>query len=227
MANPLPHEQQQQIADRIRSLTGILDIRQGELARRLHIDPANLSKALSLRIPLTNGLINSIIVNIGVRRDWILHGLEPVFEPEPEVVEVRSCNQTGTPVYDVDVCAGCTEQSMMFTDDRIIGRVSLPSLSPNACIIPVSGDSMEPVIRNGGFVAIRPISDPSNIFWGQIYVVVMDDYRMVKFLRRHPGDSERVVLHSANADYDDMDVLRSDIRRLFLVEAILNITIRC
>ena len=35
-----------------------------------------------------------------------------------------------------------------------------------------------------------------------------------------------MVLRSANHDYDDMEVERSDIRRLFLVEAIINYDIR-
>lgn len=44
---------------------------------------------------------------------------------------------------------------------------------------------------------------------------------MVKYLRRH-ADPGMVILHSDNPDYDDMDVLRSDIRSLHVVEAILN-----
>ena len=70
-------------------------------------------------------------------------------------------------------------------------------------------------------MAIRPIRDMRNIFWGQIYVVELPEFRMVKYLRRH-ADPGMVILHSDNPDYDDMDVLRSDIRSLHVVEAILN-----
>ena len=75
-------------------------------------------------------------------------------------------------------------------------------------------------------MAIRPVSDSGYIFWGQIYVIVLDDYRLVKYLRRHPSDPGLVVLHSANPEYDDMDVARADLRRLFVVEAILNYELR-
>jgi phage repressor protein C with HTH and peptisase S24 domain len=54
----------------------------------------------------------------------------------------------------------------------------------------------------------------------------MEDYRMVKYLRRH-SDNDKVILHSANPDYDDMEVSRKDIIGLYLVEAILNYDIRC
>ncbi|MDE6377590.1 MAG: S24 family peptidase [Duncaniella sp.] len=64
-----------------------------------------------------------------------------------------------------------------------------------------------------------------NIFWGQIYVVQLEDYRMVKFVRRHK-DPDKVILHSENPDYDDMDVDRRDILGMYLVEVILNCQIR-
>lgn len=65
-----------------------------------------------------------------------------------------------------------------------------------------------------------------NIYWGQIYVVVMEDYRMVKTVRRH-HDQSKVILHSINPDYDDMEVDRRDIIALYLVEAILNYSVLC
>ena len=85
---------------------------------------------------------------------------------------------------------------------------------------------MSPTICDGGYVAIRPINDMRNIFWGQIYVVGLEEYRMVKFVRKHP-DNSMVILHSANPAYDDMEVLRSDIKSLYLVENILNYSRRC
>ena len=52
-------------------------------------------------------------------------------------------------------------------------------------------------------------------------MVEREEFRMVKYLRRHP-DPSMGILHSDNPAYDDMDVARSDIRALFVVEAILN-----
>ena len=70
--------------------------------------------------------------------------------------------------------------------------------------------------------AVREVGDTSIIYWGQIYVVLLDDYRMVKYLRRHPDDS-KVVLRSANPAYDDIDVPKSAIRGLFFVSKIVKV----
>lgn len=59
-----------------------------------------------------------------------------------------------------------------------------------------------------------------------MYVIVLDDYRMVKFVRRN-ADNTKVTLHSDNPAYDDMEVNRDDIRRLYLVEAVINCDLRC
>lgn len=84
---------------------------------------------------------------------------------------------------------------------------------------------MSPVINNGDYVALREVRDPSIIFWGQIYVVLLEDYRMVKYLRRH-ADSSMVVLRSANPSYDDIEVARSAIKDLFFVHNIIHIDTR-
>lgn len=51
-----------------------------------------------------------------------------------------------------------------FTTDRIIGSINIPDMRPGNLIVKVNGDSMSPVIADGAYVAIRPVSDPTGIF---------------------------------------------------------------
>ncbi len=224
------------VVGRIRHIISTLNMSQAAFARRLGVNPANLSKLLGGTLSLSEGFINRLVVELGVSKQWLVEG-EGVPYPKPvhaatvsdsadEAIAVEPVDQ-GLPVYDVDVTAGARELSLMLTDDKIVGYVKLPNLPSDCVLARVSGDSMKPVISNGGFVAIRPVSSPKTIFWGQIYVIVLDDYRMVKYVRRHPDDDKLVRLRSANPDYDDIDVERSEIRRMFIVEAILNFDIRC
>ncbi len=221
------------IIGRIKHLITRLGLRQGAFASRISFNAGNFSKVLSGQLPVSESLINRIVADLGVSKVWLTDGRGLPFERSAPPVDggiipgmTPSEGPCGIPIYDVDVTAGTQELSLMLTDDRIIGRVNLPSLNPDDMIVRVSGDSMDPVIKDGGYVAVRQVSDPRYIFWGQIYVIVMDDYRMVKYLRRHPSDNSLVVLHSANPAYDDMDVAREDLRRLFFVDAILNYQVR-
>ena len=227
-----PEIDQQAVIDRIHFLIENMRLSQAAFARRLRLDPGNLSKHLSGRLPITKGLVNRIAVDLAVSKHWLLTGEGVPFEkPLPPTESAKAefavaAPQKGTPIYDIDVTAGCLSLSQMFTEDRIIGFVDLPTLRSDSVIVRVFGDSMMPEIPDGAYVAIRHISDTSCIFWGQIYVVILDDYRMVKHIRRH-ADPDKLILRSANPAYDDLEINRSQVRNLFLVETILNLTTRC
>ena len=84
---------------------------------------------------------------------------------------------------------------------------------------------MVPVISDGDWLALRELANPQYVYWGQIYVVLLDDFRLVKFVRKH-SDPSMVLLRSANPAYDDMEVSRTDIREMMLVEKVLHIANR-
>ncbi|MCM1520451.1 MAG: hypothetical protein NC098_06665 [Lachnoclostridium sp.] len=221
------------IIDRIHYIMRINNMTQARFARHIGIDPSNLSKVLTGKQPVSDSLINRIVVDAGVSKKWLRDGEDTPYS-KPLLAEeilidsplIPSETPTGTPVYDIDVTAGCHDLESMFSELRPIGTVQLPGLKNKQIIVNVSGDSMAPTICDGGYVAIRPINDMRNIFWGQIYVVGLEEYRMVKFVRKHE-DRSMVILHSANPAYDDMEVERRDIKSLYLVENILNYHRRC
>lgn len=221
--------QQQSVLGRIKYLIKSSGKSQAEFARMISIDPSNLSKHLSGKLPISDALINRIVVDMGVSKLWLKEGKDVPYSknagvalPVVDMMQDMQGRSGGIPVYDIDVTAGCTPLEAQLTADRISGYVSLPRLSPDTLIVRVSGDSMTPDIIDGGMIALRPLMNPDTIFWGQIYVVVTDDFRLVKYVRRHPDNPDKVILHSANPNYDDMEVNRADIRGMFRVEAIIN-----
>lgn len=216
--------------DRVRYLMHMLRKTQAQFAQLIGLDPANLSRALKPGNNVREGFLNRIIVNLGVSKEWLVTGMGEPFPKGTHTLEVTEGNLitptfttrvVGAPVYDIDVTAGSMELSRMFTKERIIGHLDMPGINAEYPVVRVTGDSMYPRISNGAYVSIRQVSIDSPIFWGQIYVVVLDDYRMVKYVRRH-ANPDLVTLHSDNPQYDDMEIPRHLIRGLFMVETILN-----
>ena len=102
--------------------------------------------------------------------------------------------------------------------------VNLPEISKTAKIVTANGDSMEPVIYNGNRVVIREIFNWEDIFYGQIYLILLDEYRMIKYIRRYEQDEKNyIILRSENSRYDDIKLHKSKIRKLFIVENILSV----
>ena len=222
-------QKQHDIIGRIKYLIKRSGKSQAEFARMLSIDPSNISKHLSGKLTVSDSLINRIVVDMGVSKQWLKDGEDTPFSknagvalPLLDLAAAPSPQTTGIPVYDIDVTAGCTPLEAQLTADSITGYLSLPRIARDALIVRVSGDSMTPDIIDGGMIAIRPITNVDTIFWGQIYVVVTPDFRLVKYVRKHPSNPDIVVLHSANPFYDDMEIPRTDIRAMFRVEAIIN-----
>lgn len=217
------------IVDRLRYLVKMSKMTQARFAEQIGIDPSNLSKHLSGKSPVSEALVNRIVVEMGVSKQWLRDGTDLPYGNRTMArsidvglpLAVEETPSGGTPVYDIDVTAGRGDISSLFTRERLVGAVTLPGLSPGSSIVHVTGNSMSPVINDGGYIAVHRLHNTRNIFWGQIYVIVMEEYRMVKYLRRHV-DPNMVILHSANPDYDDMEVERGDIYSLFFVDAILN-----
>ena len=207
---------------RIKYLIHLMRMTQAQFAGRLGVDPAAVSRALKGKIPPGEAFINRIVVNFGVSKAWLTEGTDVPFPKErPAATEATMRRPYGAPVYNIDVTAGTTPLSRMFTEEHIVGYVSLPGINPDLPIVRVSGNSMQPRLNPGCYISIRPVRLDATISWGQIYVVVLPDFRVVKYVRRHP-DPEKVILHSENPDYDDIEINRSDIEGLYLVENIIN-----
>lgn len=221
---------QQGIA-RIKWLMNNLGLSQTAFAERIGIDASNFSKHLKGKLPISDNLLNKIVVAVGASKKWLLTGDGEMWNTTGNTengistitVDAIHPNTTaGAKIYDIDVTAGDIARERMFANEHIIGSINIPTVHPDCCIVRVSGDSMSPVIGNGDLIAIREIRNKNLIFWGHIYVIVLDDYRMVKYIRRHP-DPSQVILRSENPQYDDIEVAKSDIRDLFLVENIIRI----
>lgn len=214
---------------RLKYLVQLSRRNQAGFAKLLDVEASTLSRVLSGRQAITDAFINKVVVNMGVSKDWLANGRGVPFAKadgadiltKDEISVAISTNPKGAVVYDIDATAGCLPLSRSFTTDRIIGYLDLPYLNPEYPVVRVSGDSMAPRIPSGSLISIRQVS-PEMIMWGAIYLVELEDYRLVKYVRRNTADPDKIVLHSENPAFEDMDIQRDSVVKLFLVESVIN-----
>lgn len=214
---------------RVKYLVELSHKSQAKFAAMINLDPSTMSRLLSGKMPITDQFMNRLVVNLGVSKDWLANGNGVPFSRAAEVPgigdgspAVMAIEPKGAPVYDIEATCGPVSNANMFANENILGYVDLPNINPGNPIIRVSGDSMSPRIPHGAYISIRQINDPSIIVWGQTYMVLLEDYRLVKVIRPCPGHPDKVILHSDNTAYDDMEINRNSIIKLFIVEAVLN-----
>lgn len=161
--------------------------------------------------------INTAFPNISL--NWLLSGQGSMLESHRETT-ISNKKGEGTPIYDID--ATCGIEIRDYRDEKIIGWIDIPSINKEAIIIKASGDSMKPVIKDGSMIAIREIKSWDIIVFGQIYLVVTPEYRLLKYIRKSK-DENIVILKSANEEFDDIELPKTQITKLFLVENVLSL----
>lgn len=123
------------------------------------------------------------------------------------------------PFYDIDVSAG----SIAFFSDNLEEPdyyINMPDFSDCDFIVPVYGYSMKPIINNGDKIACKEIQERSFFNYGEVYLVVTDEQRMVKRLRKAKEEGY-ITLSSHNEDYDDIEIPVNKILKLFIVKGII------
>lgn len=126
------------------------------------------------------------------------------------------------PYYDVEITAGRIE--LYFDDVEEIPEGYIYAPQYRDCIAcHVKGNSMYDRIFPGSRLYVYHLSNKKYIDFGQIYLVVLDGYRLLKYIFPHPSDDTKVRLVSHNkAEYPDWDVEKADILNLFLVKGYEN-----
>ena len=73
------------VAERIKFLMKELNYRQVDFAQKIDVDTSNLSKYLNGRLAMSEALINKIVVNLGVSKQWLETGEDlPFAKQQPQ-----------------------------------------------------------------------------------------------------------------------------------------------
>ena len=200
---------------------------QEEIAKRFGITKQAVNQLLTGRKPFGKLNAQRWAKEFGLSAAWLLTGEGAMQESELVDVEIMKTPTDGaTPIYNLDATCGADGRDIEFLQEHIIGYVNMPNVSKSASLIRANGDSMRPIINDGDFIAVREVTDFDDIFYGQIYLVLTAQNRMVKYVRKADDEENYVILRSANPEYDDIKMPKSRILKMFMVENILSLQIR-
>lgn len=188
-----------------------------------------LSDLIGGKTELSESFKDKLVSCYPIRKEFLDNGAGNIWNDgtRSDVVNIKSAqihdDPNGTPVLDIDVT--CGKEFRDLRDEKILGYVNLPQIRKDTMIVTATGESMVPKVLSGDMIVIREITNRNYFFWGQIYLVVTSEYRMLKYIRKHPTDPlNYIILHSENPNFEDVEMPIKDIYRLFLVENILSVT---
>ncbi len=198
-------------------------LNQSQIADRLGVKKTYLSDMINGRVPY-NETMNKKINDVFPLPPMNKVHIQKEDTLEISTSDIKEGDYSGTLVYYMDETCGTYGRDIYFTQEDIIGSVNLPGINKESKIIRANGDSMEPKVYDGNMVVIREIHNWDDIFYGQMYLILLDEYRMIKYIRRYEQDETNyIILRSENPLYDDIKLHKNKIRKLFVVENVLSV----
>ena len=189
-------------------------------AKDVGIDPGNFSRKIKNGATITAMDLDKINRVTGVSQKWLRTGSGEKFGYKPQLGERESLiglQEKAKPFYDVDFALGF---NAMYNDE--------PNVPSNYIVIPgyekadfwcrTSGDSMKPFISNGDIIALKEVQDwQSFLPMNEVYAIMTtNDLRTVKVVRKG-SDDLHFTLHAYNEEYEDQEINKSAITKVFKV----------
>jgi len=162
--------------------------------------------------------INGKFENISL--EWLLTGKGEKYKTDSnKIVENDKNNFMMVPQYSLDVSGG-TKNTELDSFGYLIGYTPFSMGREHDICCPVTGRSMYPDYPPGCLVLLRPVKDWRDFLeLGRVYVLELEDgRRLIKELRKGK-DKEHFTIHSRNDNYEDMDIPKRIIIRIYLVIA--------
>lgn len=199
------------------------NITQDELAKLIGVTRKTINTyENSSEIPISKQkLFASIFDEVGNKK---LH-VKSHSKTENDLREIKLGSKSAyfksVPFYNINVSAG----DVVFLDDGLLENkepddlMFIPKNIDADIAFPTYGHSMYPEISNGDRVAYKVIKDWSFFNYGMKYLIITDEQRMVKYLKKHTKEGF-VLLESRNKDFESIDMPISSIRAILQVRYI-------
>lgn len=205
------------IITRIKSVIADSGLTSNAFALKVGMNSSNLSRKLNGKVPITSRDYRLICDSIGVNKDWLETGTGDKYIGEPLNGKETMQPMLGVPFYDVEFALGYDE---MYNDTPNVPTklISIPGYEKADFWCRASGDSMKPLISNGDIIALKVIPDWTEFLpMNEIYAIMTkNDLRTVKVIRRG-SDNEHFTLHAINDEYEDQEINKAAITKVFKV----------
>lgn len=154
-----------------------------------------------------------------VNRSWLLTGEGSMLtdtSSKASADELISAAAGAIPYYQADVT------SLSNSTEKPMYHIVLPMFKGATLAATCSGGAMQPSIASGSIAILREIPVAS-ILPGEIYMVVTNDFVVLRRIRTVEGGDDSVLLVADNnRQFDDMTISKKAINRLFLVVGVIS-----
>lgn len=208
------------LIERMEMVLSDLGLTRNAFSKSVGIGASNFNRKMKGLSPFTKRDFMLISKATGISREWIEFGEGEMVSNNGAIVPQVKAERTtgdGKPFYDVDFALGFNG---MYNDEPNVPSklISVPGYEKADFWCRTSGDSMKPFISNGDIIALKEIEDwQSFLPMNEVYAIMTtNDLRTVKVVRKGSDDGH-LTLHAYNEEYEDQEISKSAITKVFKV----------
>lgn len=203
------------VKDRLLRFLKAENVSKAEFARRMGVSDTYVS-TMRKSLP-EERVVKMTQLFPTLNRNWLLYGEGDMYlEVEKPVDLIEDADQYFVPLLPVEAYAGSLQAYSRGVDPRECSRMAVPVKGADFAI-PISGDSMEPVIHNGTIVAIRKINERAFIPWGNPLVIDTENGVLVKVVQPSDKGDEFIEAVSYNPRYKSFSIPKESIYGLYRI----------
>ncbi|MBO9201001.1 MULTISPECIES: XRE family transcriptional regulator [Niastella] len=218
-----------QIGDRLKDVRKKKNIKMPAIAKATGISKENLYKWEKGTKPSDFSLYNKLVEYL----DKIENSPDYVYE-EPQSNNTKQPKLL-TPALFTGIHLSHDEEAVPLADGNavpgtiilndkpmLVGwRIDAPVIGNVDCVIPVTGDSMEPKFKSGSWIALKKLRFTKILNAGYYYYII--DVNLQGLLRRvqPAAENNSIILMAENGQYPEIIRKIDDVLAIFSVEAVI------
>ncbi len=217
---------------RIKKIMTITGLNQTQFSEKINMRQNNLSEILSGKRSIGPGVINKIVISLGVDLNWLITGEGNMFKSgvilskegiigraATEILEVKEETRPRIPLTAAAGSLSNMENGVTLADCEQLPIIhQFPSYDFTMFI---KGDSMSPRYESGDEIACRKIDQARFVQWGKPHVL---DTTQGIIIKKVYEDGNKLRCVSYNPNYADFSIPKEDIYSMSLVVGSLNIS---
>lgn len=225
------------IVEKLQEYLSFKNISVAAAEREIGLSNASLSKPFRAKTTIkTDTLEKFLFAYNDINPMWLMdHSPEMLLKSENghvnepmQVYKVKKSKEAiigiqEVPLYDLEATAGLQELFDTGKAHRILDTIKIPNLPKCDGAIPITGDSMYPLLKSGDIILFKQTS-VENIFYGEMYLVSVkidhwEEYVTVKYVQKSEKGEDYVKLVSQNQHHQSRDIHVQHIIAIAMVKA--------
>lgn len=204
------------VKDRLLQFLKAENVTKAEFARRMGLSETYVS-TMRKSLPEERVLkMTELYPNLN--RNWLLYGEGDMYlsSKKESADDFGDADQYFVPLLPVEAYAGSLQAYSRGVERRECSRMAVPVKGADFAI-PISGDSMEPVIHNGSIVAVCRINERAFIPWGNPLVIDTENGVYVKVVQPSDKGDNYIDAISYNPRYKAFPIPKESIYGLYRI----------